>query len=149
MTVRLCILNLMGNAGRMRRTSHPGQMSGRIIRWMEEGRHIGPGYGAERLQTQCRVVRLRLQRRIAFQKLGNHFLTFADQEQINKIGKRFGVEKGCRSTGNDQGMMRSPFRGPERDMRGRQNIKDMQIVRFKRNRESQDFKIGQGPLRFE
>ena len=139
----------MRSPGRWCHLSHLGQMPSRIIRRTKQGWHIGAGYGTERLQAQRWVVRLPLQRRIALQKLWNHFLTLTDQEQINKIGNRFGVEKGCWSTGNDQGMVRSSFRGPERNMRGRQNIKDVQIVRFKRDRESQDFKIGQGPLRLE
>ena len=139
----------MRSLGRRGNTSHLGQMPSFIIRGMEQGRHIGAGYGTERLQAQRRVVRLPLQRRVALQKFWDHFLTFTDQEQINKIGNRLGVEKGCWSAGNNQGMVRSPFRGPERNMRGRQHIKDMQIVRFKRNRESQDFKIGQGSLGLE
>ena len=140
---RMCRLNVMGNMGKP---------SSRIIGRMKQGWHIGAGYCTERRQAAFWIVLIPLiplQRRILLQEFRNHFLTFTDQEQINKIGNWFGIEKGRRSTGHDQGMLRSPFYGPQRDMRGGKNIKNMKVVRFKRNREGQNLKIGQGPLRLQ
>ena len=81
---------------------------------------------------------------ISREELGNHFLALADQEQIDEIGNRFGIEENGGAARDDQRPVAIGAIGAaHRNARHPQHRDDIEIVGLERNRKREDVELAQ------
>src|SRR5207248_11710200 len=81
---------------------------------------------------------------IALEEFGDHFLALANQEQVDKIRDRFGIEENRGTTRDNQGPVAGLTIGSAcGDARKAKDREEIQVVGLERDRECQDVEFRQ------
>ncbi len=132
---------------------HPGAVTAvgdaldRVVVGIVDGVAIGTvgaldlGRGVEHAGTPAAGV---ARRQVAREELRHHLLALADQEEVEEVGDRLGIQERRRAAGQQQ-WSAVAFVAPRRDPGGREDVDDVQVVGLERDREREKLELAQRP----
>src|SRR5213594_3021376 len=110
---------------------------------------VGPVGAAHLLAALEDALAIRGPGRRAGKELAQHLLRLADQEEVDELGERLGVEKGGRAAGEDERPVRAPLPAPERDAGQRQAVEHVHVVRLEGERERDHVEVAKRAVLLE
>src|SRR5207253_320965 len=82
-------------------------------------------------------------------ELAQHVLCLADQEEVDELGERLGVEKGGRTAGDDERPVRAPLPAPEGNAGQPQAVEHVHVVGLERERERDHVEVAERAVPLE
>src|SRR5439155_172581 len=99
--------------------------------------------GRPAIAAPTRPIAPRSARPRAVEELAQHLLRLADQEEVDELGDRLGVEKGGRAAGEDERRVHAALPAPERDAGQRQAVEHVHVVRLERKGERDHVEVAE------
>src|SRR5438034_3893565 len=85
----------------------------------------------------------------AVEELAQHLLRLADQEEIDELGQRLGIEKRGRTPRDDERRVRAALPTAERDTGQTEAVEDVQVVALEGDRERHHVEVADGAVLLE
>ena len=109
-------------------------------------RPVHPRHGLRPLEDRLAAEGTR---KGAVEELAQHLLRLADQEEIDELGQRLGIEKRRRPPCDDQRRARAALPTPERNTGQTETVEDVQVIALERDRERHHVEVADGAVLLE
>jgi len=86
---------------------------------------------------------------VRLHQLADQLLALADHDEVHERGDGLGVGERADAAHQDQGVVRAPVRGAQRDPRELEQAQDVDVVALVGHREADQLEIGERALRFQ
>ena len=121
--------------------AHAAQVAGRVVLGREAVRPVGAAHAVGRSSSSAvAAVGAPAPRRARNSR--QHLLGLADQEEIDEVGERLGIEEGRRPAGDDERrVVAARGRGASGDAGEREAVEHVEVVGLERDREREDVEV--------